>query len=79
MRTVLAAVAVVLGLLSGCVARTQQAADQPAFVAELIKGHGRTEAAQFAALWGALSAALFTLIGYIRYKRNPACWLPRSK
>ena len=46
------------------------------FVVELVKGHGRVEAAQFAALWGAISAALFTLIGYNRYKRNPACWLP---
>lgn len=49
------------------------------FVVELVKEHGRTDAAQFAALWGVISAALFTLISYIRYKRNPACWLPRSK
>jgi len=47
------------------------------FVVELCKGHGRAEATQFAALWGTISAALFTLIGYNRYRRNPACWLPR--
>ena len=46
------------------------------FIVELVKGHGRAEAAQFAALWGAITAALFTLIGYNRYKRNPTCWLP---
>lgn len=47
------------------------------FVVELAKGHESADAARFAALWGVLSAALFTLVGYIRYKRNPACMLPR--
>jgi hypothetical protein len=28
---------------------------------------------------GLISAALFTLAGYIRYRRNPACMLPRDK
>ena len=47
------------------------------FVVELVKGQAWAEATQSAALWGMISAALFTLIGYYRYKRNPACWLPR--
>jgi Na+/melibiose symporter-like transporter len=46
------------------------------FVAELIKGHAPTQAAQFALLWGAITAVLFTLISYRRFKRNPTCWLP---
>ncbi len=48
------------------------------FVVELAKGHESVDAARFVALWGVLSTALFTLVGYIRYKRNPACMLPRS-
>ena len=47
------------------------------FVVQTIKGHGLVEAAQFAAFWGAITAALYTLVGYNRYKRNPTCWLPR--
>jgi hypothetical protein len=46
---------------------------------EIAKGHGITDALRFAALWGLISAALFTLAGYIRYRRNPACMLPRDK
>lgn len=46
------------------------------FAVQLGKGHAPTDAAQFAALWGALSAAIFALTGYIRYRRNPACMLP---
>ena len=48
------------------------------FVVELAKGHAAMETARFVMLWGVLSAAIFTLIGYIRYRRNPACMLPRS-
>ena len=48
------------------------------FVVELAKGHAVVEAARFAAFWGVVSAALFTLIGYDRYRRNPTCMLPRS-
>lgn len=48
------------------------------FVVQLAKGHTTTQAMQFAALWSLVSAALFTLIGHVRYKRNPACMLPRS-
>ncbi len=48
------------------------------FAVELAKGHDPGDAAVLAALWGALSAALFTLIGYLRYRRDPACMVPRS-
>ena len=48
------------------------------FVVELAKGHESADGARFATLWGVLSAAIFTLAGYLRYKRNPACMLPRS-
>jgi hypothetical protein len=46
------------------------------FAAGLIKGHAQAQAARFALLWGALTAGLFTLISYSRFKRNPTCWLP---
>ena len=45
-------------------------------IVELVKGHGQAEAAQFAGLWGGITAALYTLIGYNKYRRNPTCWLP---
>jgi hypothetical protein len=45
-------------------------------VIEVIKGRGTDDAAEFALQWGAISAALFTAIGYIRFKRNPTCWRP---
>lgn len=46
------------------------------FASELIKGHARAEAVRFALLWGAMSAGLFTLISYSRFRRNPTCWRP---
>ncbi len=49
------------------------------FLVQLIKGQTLTDGIQFALLWGAGSAALFTLIGYIRYRRNPACMVPSPK
>lgn len=49
------------------------------FVAQLAKGHSVAASAWFAALWGTVSAGLFTLVGYVRYKRNPACMRPRSE
>lgn len=49
------------------------------FVVELLKGHEVVQAIQFAAFGGAIVAMLFTLIGYIRYRRNPACMLPADK
>lgn len=48
-------------------------------VVELVKGHEPVDAAKFAAFWGVLTAAVFTLTGYLRYRRNPACMLPRSR
>lgn len=49
------------------------------FVVQQLKGYSLMDAALFAAIWGTLSAALFTLVGYRRYKRNPACMLPESR
>jgi len=49
------------------------------FAVELAKGHERFAAATFAAIWGALTAAVYVLAGYIRYRRNPSCMLPRSR
>ncbi len=48
-------------------------------VVQFLKGGTVPSAFQYGLFWGGISAALFTLIGYVRYKRNPACMLPRSK
>lgn len=49
------------------------------FAVHLVKGYPAIDAAWFAALWGAIAAAIFTLVGYVKYRRNPACMLPRAK
>lgn len=49
------------------------------FAVHLLKGYGASDSAWFAALWGAIAATIFTLTGYIKYRRNPACMLPPSK
>ena len=49
------------------------------FAAQCLKGHTAAGAASFATLWGVVSAAIFTLVGYVRYRRSPACMLPRSR
>ena len=49
------------------------------FLVQLAKGYQPLPAMQFALFWGGATAALFTLVGYIRYKRNPACMLPQEK
>lgn len=49
------------------------------FLVELAKGHPLASALQFSALWGGIFAGVFTLVGYLRYKRNPACMLPRQR
>lgn len=49
------------------------------FAVQLAKGHEPIDAAEFAAFWGVLTAAVFTLTGYIRYRRNPACMIPPSR
>lgn len=49
------------------------------FAVQLLKGHAASDAATFAGVWGMISATIFTLVGYIRYRRNPACMLPRSR
>ena len=41
------------------------------FVVQWVKGHPASDAAAFAALWSVVFAALFTGIGYVRYRRNP--------
>lgn len=46
---------------------------------ELAKGYQLASALQFGALWGGVFASIFTLIGYVRYKRNPACMLLRQR
>jgi NADH:ubiquinone oxidoreductase subunit 4 (subunit M) len=48
-----------------------------AFV-RVFKGNPVEAAVMFALAWGAISASVFTLAGYIRYRRNPACMLPRD-
>lgn len=49
------------------------------FAVELLKGHELRQAVEFAVLWGIAFAALFTLVGYVRYRRNPACMMPADK
>ncbi|MFN3860773.1 MAG: hypothetical protein ACK4R2_04825 [Roseateles sp.] len=49
------------------------------FGVELAKGHAQAAAAKFAIIWGLVFAVLFTGIGYIRFKRNPACMRPASR
>lgn len=49
------------------------------FAVHAVKGYNLTDAAAFGCIWGAIGAAIFTLVGYVRYKRNPACLLaPRD-
>lgn len=49
------------------------------FAVQRLKGHAAIDAAVFAALWSTVSAGIFTGAGYARYRRNPACMLPRSR
>lgn len=49
------------------------------FGVELAKGHTQEAATQFAGIWGLIFAVLFTGIGYIRFKRNPACMIPKTR
>lgn len=48
-------------------------------VAELAKQHSQVAALRFAGLWGLATGTIFTLASYIRYRRNPACWLPGDR
>ena len=45
---------------------------------QYLKGSTILLAIQYGLIWGGVSAGLFTLIGYVRYRRNPACMLPHS-
>lgn len=47
------------------------------FVVQLLKGATADRAIVYALIWGGISAGLFTLVGYFRFKRNPACMLPQ--
>lgn len=49
------------------------------FGAELAKGHPQMAALRFAGLWGLATGTIFTLASYVRYRRNPACWLPGDR
>lgn len=48
------------------------------FPVELLKGHESDAALRFALFWGAMTAGVFTLVGYLRFRRNPACMLPTA-
>ncbi|TLX20671.1 hypothetical protein [Thermomonas fusca] len=49
------------------------------FGVELAKGHSQVAAVQFASFWAVVTGTIFTLAGYVRYRRNPACWLPNDR
>ena len=46
---------------------------------QLIKGFSLTAGSWFALIWGAIAAAIFTLVGYYRFKQNPACMTAPSE
>lgn len=47
--------------------------------AHLVRGHALADSIGFGLLWGAIAAVIFTVVGYLRYRRNPACMLPRPR
>ena len=49
------------------------------FFVQWLKSHAAGDAAGFAVLWSAAFAGIYTGIGYVRYRRSPACMLPRSR
>ena len=49
------------------------------FVAQWLKGRTPLDAVWFTAGWGLVSAALFSGIGHWRWRRKPACMLPRQE
>jgi hypothetical protein len=46
---------------------------------QALKGKPLDVALQFALAWGVVSAGIFALAGYLRYRRNPACMLPQER
>jgi O-antigen/teichoic acid export membrane protein len=48
-------------------------------ITRVAKGDALDPAIMFASAWGAVSAAIFTLAGYMRFRRNPSCMLPRGE
>ena len=49
------------------------------FGVELAKGHSQAAALQFAGVWAVVTGTVFSLASYVRYRRNPACWLPNNR
>jgi hypothetical protein len=46
-------------------------------VVQVLKGNPVQSALAFGAGWGALAAAVFTGVGYAKYRRSPACMSKR--
>ena len=46
---------------------------------QALRGRPLDVALQFARAWGLISAGIFALAGYLRYRRNPACMLPQER
>jgi hypothetical protein len=46
---------------------------------QALKGKPLDVALPFALAWGVVSAGIFALAGYLRYRRNPACMLPQER
>lgn len=40
------------------------------------KGHPWADAMAYGAFWGGVTAVVFTGVGYVRFRRNPACMIP---
>jgi hypothetical protein len=47
-------------------------------VVKVLKGNQVSAAVAYGLSWAALSASVFTAIGYARYRRSPACMTKRS-
>lgn len=48
-------------------------------IAQLLKSLPLSASLLHAAVWGMVSAAIFTLLGYAKYRRSPACMIKRGK
>jgi hypothetical protein len=57
--------------------RTLVPAGAALFIVQWLKGRAASDAAGFAVF--AVFAGIFTGIGRVRYRRNPACMSPRSR
>jgi hypothetical protein len=43
------------------------------FLVQLLKGNTLESALSYSVGWGALASAVFTGVGYAKYRRSPAC------